>query len=82
LTRSLKLKDSLVNKTEATMSTSAQTDELLTIAEVATYLKLSRRTAWRWCKSGHLPAIKVGHQWRIAKSDLDNFIRYRGRLTL
>lgn len=76
------LKNSSMNKTEVTMSTSAQTDELLTIAEVATYLKLSRRTAWRWCKSGHLPAIKVGHQWRIAKSDLENFIRYRGRLTL
>lgn len=51
------------------------TDQLLTVAEVAAYLKLSRRTAWRWCKSGHLPAFKVGHQWRIAQRDLDAFVR-------
>lgn len=53
--------------------------ELLTIAEVAAYLKLSRRTAWRWCKSGHLPAVKVGHQWRVSSRDLENFIHQRGK---
>ena len=53
--------------------------ELLTIAEVAAYLKLSRRTAWRWCKSGHLPAVKVGHQWRVSFRDLENFIHQRGK---
>jgi excisionase family DNA binding protein len=57
-------------------------DELLTIAEVAVYLKLSRRTAWRWCKAGQLPAVKVGHQWRVARSDLENFVRKRGKLML
>ena len=57
---------------------STQTDELLTIAEVAAYLKLSRRTAWRWCKNGQLPAVKVGHQWRVAQSDLEEFIQGRG----
>ena len=59
-----------------------QVDELLTIAEVAAYLKLSRRTAWRWCKSGRLPAIKIGHQWRIARSDLDTFIHRHGKLVI
>ena len=57
-----------------------ESDELLTIAEVAAYLKLSRRTAWRWCKSGRLPAVKIGHQWRISQSDLEAFIRRRGKL--
>jgi len=52
---------------------------LLTIAEVATYLKLSRRTTWRWCKSGRLPAFKVGHQWRVAQNDLEDFIRQNGK---
>jgi len=52
-------------------------DELFTIAEIAAYLKLSQRTAWRWCKSGRLPAFKIGHQWRVAQSDLEEFIRGR-----
>ena len=59
---------------------SVQQGQLLTIAEVAAYLKLSRRTAWRWCKSGRLPAFKVGHQWRVAQRDLDEFIRRQGKL--
>lgn len=58
---------------------SDQTDELLTTAEVAAYLKLSQRTAWRWCKDGRLPAFKVGHQWRVARRDLEKFVRRRGR---
>lgn len=57
-------------------------DELLTIAEVATYLKLSRRTTWRWCKNGRLPAVKVGHQWRISRSDLEKIVHHRGKLKL
>ncbi len=59
-----------------------RSDELLTIAEVAAYLKLSRRTAWRWCKTGRLPAFKVGHQWRVAQRDLEEFIRWRGKLVI
>lgn len=63
-------------------TSSTSSDELLTIAEVAVYLKLSRRTAWRWCKAGQLPAVKVGHQWRVARSDLESFVRRRGKLIL
>jgi len=68
----------LIRKTtrQDTSVDDTQNDELLTIAEVAGYLKLSRRTAWRWCKSGRLPAAKVGHQWRIARSDLEKFVSY------
>lgn len=57
----------------------AHENELLTTAEVASYLKLSQRTAWRWCKSGRLPAYKVGHQWRVARQDLEAFVEHRTR---
>lgn len=70
----------VVNPLNSTQS--VQSDELLTIAEVAVYLKLSRRTTWRWCKAGQLPAVKVGHQWRVARSDLESFVRRRGKLIL
>ena len=66
---------------DAALESGTQVDELLTIAEVADYLKLSRRTTWRWCKTGHLPAFKVGHQWRVAQSDLDRFIQRSNRET-
>ncbi len=69
-------------QTEPITPQSDQADELLTTAEIAAYLKLSQRTAWRWCKEGRLPAFKVGHQWRVARRDLEAFVRRRGKLVM
>lgn len=46
-------------------------DEILTVREVADYLKLSRTTVWRWCNTGKLPAFKVGRGWRIHRSEIE-----------
>ena len=45
-------------------------DEILTVREVAEYLKLSRTTIWRWCNEGKLQAFKVGCGWRIHRSEI------------
>lgn len=44
--------------------------ELLTLKETARLLRINPRTAWRWCKSGRLPGVKIGHEWRVRRSDL------------
>ena len=49
-------------------------DEILTVKEVADYLKLSRTTVWRWCNDGQLPAFKVGRGWRIHRSVVEEII--------
>jgi excisionase family DNA binding protein len=49
--------------------------ELLTADETAAYLKISKGTVWAWCRTGQLPAIKVGRQWRIRREDLREMIR-------
>jgi len=49
-------------------------DDILTIKEVATYLKLSRTTVWRWCNNGMLNAFKVGRGWRIHRSELEKIV--------
>jgi len=46
-------------------------DEILTVREVAEYLKLSRTTIWRWCLDGKLQAFKVGRSWRIHRSAIE-----------
>lgn len=38
---------------------------LLTVSEAAAYLRVSRATLWRWCQEGRVPALKIGHEWRI-----------------
>ena len=45
-------------------------EELLTVKEVADYLRVSRVTIWRWCQEGTLPASRVGRNWRIRRDDL------------
>ncbi len=47
-----------------------ETDEILTVDEVAVYLKVAGATVRRWCRDGTLPALKIGHQYRVRAADL------------
>lgn len=49
-------------------------DDLLTVEEAATYLRVSRATVWRWCKSHKVPAVKIGREWRILRRTLNDLI--------
>jgi excisionase family DNA binding protein len=40
-------------------------EELMSAAEAADYLKVSRMTIVRWCHSDTLPAFKIDGEWRI-----------------
>jgi len=43
---------------------------LLTPKETAKILKISRSSLYSLLKSGKLPAMKIGRQWRILKKEL------------
>ncbi|MAD53149.1 MULTISPECIES: methylation-associated defense system helix-turn-helix domain-containing protein MAD1 [unclassified Idiomarina] len=49
-------------------------DEILTLKEVAEYLKLTEKTAYRLAAEGKLPGFKVGGSWRFKRTDLDTWI--------
>jgi excisionase family DNA binding protein len=46
-------------------------DQVLTVDEVATYLKLDKTTVQRMAARGDLPAVKVGRHWRFRKEYID-----------
>ncbi len=48
---------------------------LLTVAEVAEILRLSRMTVYRMVNSGVLPALKVGRSVRIPEESVDEYLR-------
>lgn len=52
-------------------------DEILTIDEVALYLKAGKRTVYRLAASGQLPAFKLGGTWRFRRAELDRWIASR-----
>jgi excisionase family DNA binding protein len=51
-------------------------DEILTVQEVAKYLKVSRSTVWRWCNQGRLLAFKAGHGWRVHRTAVERMMGY------
>ena len=50
------------------------TDEILTLKEVAQYLKLAEKTAYRLAADGKLPGFKVGGSWRFKREDIEIWI--------
>ena len=49
-------------------------DNLMTLAEVAAYLRLSKDTVYRMASRGKLPASKVGSQWRFRRDDVEQWL--------
>ena len=49
-------------------------DPILTIKDVADYLKVNERTIYRLAASGELPGFKVGNSWRFKQSELEQYI--------
>ena len=45
-------------------------DRLLTVAEVADHMRVSNMTVYRLIKSGTLPALRVGKNYRIRSRDI------------
>jgi len=53
------------------MSTAEQRHELLTLRELALFLRVSTRTAYHLAANGAVPAVKVGGQWRVVRAELE-----------
>ena len=53
----------------------ANEGEILTIREVAAYLKVTERTIYRLAAEKKIPAFKVGGTWRFPRSEIDQWIR-------
>ncbi|MDD5747620.1 MAG: helix-turn-helix domain-containing protein [Actinomycetota bacterium] len=49
--------------------------KLLTVNEVAQILRVSNMTVYRLVKSKQIPAIKVGKNYRIKESDVDDYLK-------
>ena len=48
-------------------------DEIMTLKEVAEYLKVAEKTAYRLVAEGKLPGFKVGGAWRFRRVDLESW---------
>ena len=52
-------------------------DEILTISDVASYLKVTEKTLYTLAQRGDLPGFKVGGQWRFRRTAIDSWIEVK-----
>ena len=51
--------------------------EIMTIEEVAAYIRVSERTVYDWAQKGDLPGGKLGTTWRFKRTDVENWVNSR-----
>jgi len=59
--------------------------EVMTLEEVAAYLRVTDKTIYSLTKRGNIPGTKVGHQWRFDKASIDEWLhrsRARAKATI
>ena len=48
-------------------------NEIMTLEEVAEYLRLKPQTIYSWAQEKKIPAAKLGKEWRFKKSIIDKW---------
>lgn len=51
-----------------------QNQEIMTIKQVAEYLKVSPRSIYKLVKEGTIPTFKIMNMWRFERSKIDEWI--------
>jgi len=54
-------------------------DRVLTIIELAKYLKIPKSTLYKLVRSGSVPCVKVGKHWRFHKDSIDAWLTHQNR---
>jgi excisionase family DNA binding protein len=49
-------------------------DEVLTIEELAAYLKIPKSTLYKLVREGKIPSQKIGRHWRFRKGAIDYWL--------
>jgi len=53
----------------------------MTITEVASYLRVTRRTIYEWLKDKKIPAVKLVGQWRFKKNKIDQWLEEHSEIS-
>jgi excisionase family DNA binding protein len=48
--------------------------EVMTLEELAAYLKLPKSTLYKQVQAGKIPGQKIGKQWRFGKQAIDRWM--------
>lgn len=52
-------------------------NQIMTLEEVAEYLRVKPQTIYTWAQEKKMPAAKLGKEWRFKKSMIDKWFNDR-----
>jgi excisionase family DNA binding protein len=55
-------------------------ETLMTISDLAGYLKVTRRTIYEWLKWKKIPAVKLVGQWRFKRDKIDEWLEKQSEI--
>ena len=50
-------------------------DNVLSVRDVALFLKINEQTVYRLARCGKIPARKIGKQWRFSRAEIEAMLR-------
>ena len=59
------------------LTLSSSQARFLTVAEVASLLRVSNMTVYRLIKAGDLPALRIGRSYRVPEQEVDRYLSAR-----
>jgi excisionase family DNA binding protein len=57
----------------------ASESDIMTVKDLAQYLKIAEKTAYRFALEGKIPGFKIGSAWRFRKGEIDQWIEKQGK---
>tara|TARA_B100000614_G_C14438363_1_gene449158 strand:+ start:723 stop:920 length:198 start_codon:yes stop_codon:yes gene_type:complete len=49
--------------------------EIMTIREVAAYLRLAEKSVYRYAAEGKIPGVKIGGAWRFRRDEIEEYTK-------
>ena len=50
-------------------------NDILTVKEVAQYLRIGERSVYKLIKQGKIPAVRILNKWRVDKTQIDEIFK-------
>ena len=54
-------------------------EQVMTLEELAIYLKLPKSTVYKLVQEGRIPGQKLGKQWRFGRKAIDQWLNHHGQ---
>ncbi len=77
------MNDALLTATDMSQDARSEAEhEILTVLDVARFLRVPKSTVYKLARVGELPASKIGKHWRFLRRDIQQWVHSRSNQLL